>query len=262
MEDLNNLANSEKECGEKLWPPAGIKWYYSDSFTAIAHGDSLELLPQMPKVDLVLTDPDYNAKDIGPNHRRYVNGAPFLDVDDYGLFCKEWFELVSRLTSNIVFTPGIANTHNYPQPYWQICWHKPAAVSFNRVGGYNVWEPVFLYGKPMKRLGQDFVKCNTLNCKKGPESGHPCPKPLSLWRFLLEHTEGSVVDPFLGSGTTLVTAKQLNRKAIGIEIEEQYCEISARRLQQEVMDFRCKAEQENTEQDTGRNTGQQGSLTL
>ena len=72
-------------------------------------------------------------------------------------------------------------------------------------------------------------------------SGHPCPKPLKAWTWLL--TKGSVessdtiLDPFMGSGTTLRAAKDLGRKAIGIEIEERYCEVAAKRMSQSVMEM-------------------------
>jgi site-specific DNA-methyltransferase (adenine-specific) len=70
------------------------------------------------------------------------------------------------------------------------------------------------------------------------KNGHPCPKPLKAWRRLLNNIsqpEQTVLDPFMGSGTTLRTAKDLGRKAIGIEIEERYCEIAAKRLAQDVL---------------------------
>lgn len=70
--------------------------------------------------------------------------------------------------------------------------------------------------------------------------GHPCPFPLELPKRCIAATTdlGDVVlDPFMGSGTTLRAAKDLGRKAIGIEIEERYCEIAAKRLAQEVLDF-------------------------
>lgn len=199
----------------------------------------MELLPQLPAVDLVLTDPPYNAKNIGPNQRIYIGTMMQLPIEQYLEFCDDWFR--KSIATRKVFTPGISNTHAYPQPKWQICWHKPASVSFNRMGGFNAWEPIFVYGDTCKvRLGQDYLKYNTLNFTKGPEKNHPCPKPLSLWSFLVEkfsaQTE-TVLDPFVGSGTTLVSAKIHGRKAIGIEIEERYCEIAAKRLAQEVFDF-------------------------
>ena len=73
---------------------------------------------------------------------------------------------------------------------------------------------------------------------RGGKTGHPASKSLEIVRDLaLRLSIDTILDPFLGSGTTLVAAKQLNRKAIGIEIEEKYCEIAVRRLAQEVMDF-------------------------
>jgi site-specific DNA-methyltransferase (adenine-specific) len=68
-------------------------------------------------------------------------------------------------------------------------------------------------------------------------SAHPNQKPVSLMEWALKFGEGDVIDPFTGSGTILVAAKNLGRKATGIEIEERYCEITAKRLQQEVFDF-------------------------
>jgi site-specific DNA-methyltransferase (adenine-specific) len=67
---------------------------------------------------------------------------------------------------------------------------------------------------------------------------HPCPKPVTFMRWVVERCTASadtVLDPFMGSGTTLRAAKDLGRRAIGIEIEERYCEIAARRLAQEVL---------------------------
>ena len=73
---------------------------------------------------------------------------------------------------------------------------------------------------------------------KPSAADHPTPKPLELFLlFARLHSHGSdlILDPFMGSGTTLVAAKNLGRKAIGIEIEERYCEIAARRLAQTVL---------------------------
>ena len=158
-------------------------------------------------------------------------------MDGHKKFCKTWFNQSYKLSKNIVFTPGIANMCYYPQPYWALCWHKPAAVSFNRFQGYNAWEPIFCYGKNTQRIGQDYLKINTLNFKKGIEKNHPCPKVPELISWLILHfsNEGdTVLDPFLGSGTTSRVCKDLNRKCIGIEINKNYADIAVTRLAQEV----------------------------
>ena len=202
---------------------------------SIICGNCLEVMKNWPDncVDLVLTDPDYNAKDIGPNKKKYDICS--MQKKDYPKFCSRWFELANELSKAVVFTPGIANTHYYPAPFWQICWHKPAAVSYNRMGGFNAWEPIFTYGNVTKaKLGQDYILCNTLNLKKGPESEHPCPKPLPLMLKLVEHfsqLNDLILDPFCGSGTTCVAAKMLGRRYIGIDISEKYCEIARQRLE-------------------------------
>lgn len=212
--------------------------YYQDDKAGITIycGDCREIVPRLSGIDIVFTDPDYNADDIGPNHQEYADGMPALTRDDYKDWCHSWFDAVTKVSSTIVFTPGIANIWNYPAAKWMLCWHKPAAVSFNRLGGYNAWEPILVYGAPFSRLPQDYLKFNTLNFKKGAEREHPCPKPESLWTYLITCMKpGTILDPFLGSGTTTYCAKKLNRKCIGIEISEKYCEIAVKRLAQEVM---------------------------
>jgi site-specific DNA-methyltransferase (adenine-specific) len=72
---------------------------------------------------------------------------------------------------------------------------------------------------------------------KQENHGHPAPFPLRLASHLVRSYRGLVLDPFMGSGTTLVAAKNLGRAAIGVEIEERYCEIAAKRLSQEVLPF-------------------------
>lgn len=202
----------------------------------IIQGDSLELMKDMAdgSVDLVLTDPPYNAKNIGPNEREYSEGTMQLPEKEYRKFCKDWIKEALRVGKRVVFTPGIANMCFYPQPKWVICWHKPAAVSFNRMGGFNAWELVFIYGDTKGvRLGQDYLKVNTLNFTKGVEAEHPCPKPPELIGKLISifSKEGELVfDPFNGSGTTTVMARNLKRSYMGIDKNKSYCEMAEKRL--------------------------------
>jgi len=97
-------------------------------------------------------------------------------------------------------------------------------------------QPIFYYGKnPNHNMGRP---CSYRLTEAPEVNGHPCPKPLKAWKLLLSNIslEGqTVLDPFMGSGTTLRAAKDLGRKAIGIEIEEKYCEIAVKRLAQGVL---------------------------
>jgi len=203
----------------------------------IIQGDCIKFMRTLPDkcIDLILTDPPYNAKDIGPNKRKYIVGQMQLPLKEYIKFCQDWFKEANRVAKRIVFTPGIANICYYPQPDWIACWHKPAAVSFNRFGGFNAWEPVMLYGKIPKgnRLPQDYLLENTMNFSKGAEKEHPCPKPLVLMQRLVQifSKEGELVfDPFNGSGTTCVAAKSLKRNYLGIDISKKYNEIAKGRI--------------------------------
>lgn len=205
----------------------------------VVQGDCLEGMKMIPRkaIPLVLTDPPYNAKNIGPNERVYENQTMQLPDAEYKKFCKNWFKLARRISKTLVFTPGIANTHCYPQPDWIIAWHKPAARSFNRMGGFNAWEPIFIYGKIAKgkHLGQDYILRNTLNFSKGAEKNHPCPKPPLLWEVLIDKfsNEGDLIlDPMMGSWTTAKVSKELRRNFIGFDIEKKYCEIGEKRLEQ------------------------------
>jgi len=216
-----------------------MKPYYDDGQITIYHGDCREILPTLEPVDLVLTDPDYNGKDIGVHGRRYINGMPHLSESDYQTWCQEWFALAQNISPRVVFTPGVKNLWNYPMARWAYAWYKPGAASNNKMGGFNIWEPILIYGPgyPQQSSGDVFVG-TPLNFHQGPEREHPCPKHLGLWLWLvsgLSRLNETILDPFLGSGTTARAAKNLGRKAIGIEIEERYCEIAVKRLAQEVM---------------------------
>lgn len=104
-------------------------------------------------------------------------------------------------------------------------------------------EELYLIGGPWqligKRRGSVISTSHVMGNPSGVVSatGHPTAKPVGLMEDLLGVTTGTVADPFAGSGSTLVAAKLLGRKAIGVEIEERYCEIAARRLDQGILLF-------------------------
>lgn len=216
--------------------------YPDDFINKIIQGDCLEVMKQMPDkcVDLVFADPPYNAKNIGPNARVYEGQRMQLPEKEYIKFCKDYFKECFRISKTVVITPGIANVCYYPNPSWIICWHKPAACSFNRFGGFNAWEPVMVWGKIAKgkRLPQDVLLVNTMNFSKGPEKDHPCPKPLELMLLLVDKfcPEGGIVfDPFMGSGTTALAAKKLGMRYSGVEKIKNYIKMANQRLAQEYL---------------------------
>ncbi len=103
--------------------------------------------------------------------------------------------------------------------------------------GFQNLAHILLYGKaPNLHLGsRNTVLRSTEQCD---DCGHPCPKPMGWMRWATDLGSlwgETILDPFMGSGTTLRAAKDLGRKAIGIEIEEKYCEIAAKRMEQEVL---------------------------
>lgn len=211
--------------------------YPDDYIGKVMEGDCLEAMKEMPDgcVDLVLTDPPYNAQSIGPDNRKYEDGKMKLVLKEYRKFCREWFKEAKRVSKCLVFSPGTRNVCYYPQPNWIICWSKPQAPSFSSLGGFNVWEPIMVYGKPAsgKRVSRDLFRCDVHNWSVGLEKNHPCPKRISwaMWFIKRFSNEGDLVmDPMIGSGTTAVAAEGLSRKWIGIEKEPKYCEIARQRL--------------------------------
>lgn len=197
--------------------------YYSEAGIEIWCGDCHEVIPTLPKVDLVLTDPPYG---VGKNYESYCDTYDSLT---------ELIACLGQFPKRII-TCGVNNIWRYPEAEWVLCWWKPNGMTRSRVANANVWEPILVYG-----CGYVFGTDGKEICTSPQNNGHPCPKPLKLFHWLIEKASKEnqlILDPFMGSGTTLVAAKLLGRRAIGIEIEERYCEIAARRLAQGVLPLR------------------------
>jgi site-specific DNA-methyltransferase (adenine-specific) len=212
-------------------PPLGLKPYYEDNSCAIFLGDCREILLQVD-ADILLTDPPYNVgKDYGVHDDAMTPGQ-------YHDWIGSWWCLVPE--KRIVF-PGVGNLSLWAkyEPVATACWYKPGATGRANPFQWNEWEPILVWGC-MFSCSDVFRQPISEQSDTG---NHPCPKPLGLFKKIIKRlrTKGTLLDPFMGSGTTLRAAKDLSRKAIGIEIHEPYCEIAAKRLSQEVLDFSGEA---------------------
>ncbi len=203
--------------------------YYEQDGITIYHGDCREVLPI--KCDLALADPPYNY---GIKYGLHDDSMP---RDEYGRWVANLYALMREGAERVIVFPGHGNMDLWfaiKRPSAVGCWYKPGN-SGSSVAGFVEWEPWLYWGgnKAMLR-GSDTIRA-PVSCQSFV-GDHPCPKPLALIRKLLWKDNGDlVVDPVMGSGTTLVAAAMSSRRAIGIEIEERYCEIAAKRLSQQVL---------------------------
>jgi site-specific DNA-methyltransferase (adenine-specific) len=220
-----------------------VKPYYEQDGITIYHGDTLELLRILPGYTAIVTDPPYGIA--LENHgmqgsHGWTTVAGDADIRAGVAVC----EMAAR-----VRVPMIAFASPWkPWPgYWPnlLVWDKGGAVG----GGGDT-------ATTAKRTWE-LIQARNVACRNGrPESVwrypltqnmlalHPTQKPEALMLRLIREfvePEHQVFDPFMGSGTTLVAAKRLGRKAVGVEIEERYCEIAAKRLAQGALDFFSEA---------------------
>ncbi len=218
--------------------------YYDHAGITIYHGDCREWM-QLPtcEPDLILTDFPYGINlDYGSS---YLDTKQSLDE-----LIRDTLPVMRKLAAVSAMTCGVVNQWRFPQPTWVLSWFQTNAFTSTGFYGFNMWQPILCYGTdPYLKRGrgrqQDVIQ--TIAALGGdhgcdnPPLGHPCPKPLPSWRKILSRLSPDstdvILDPFMGTGTTLRAAKDLGRKAIGIEIEERYCEIAAKRMAQEVFSF-------------------------
>lgn len=206
-----------------------MKPYYDHGGIQIFHGDCREILPTI-SADSVFADPPY--------------GIGKAEWDSH--FPMEWMPLAAESCSfAMAVTPGVGNLALMPFTFgsmtyrwtWSIQIINGMTFKGHGIGGFANWIACLIYARPQVGLGafQDATQC----CIDGIKPEHPSPKPYKAMQWIVDRLPGeSLIDPFCGSGTTLLAAKSRNRKAIGVEIEEKYCEIAAKRLSQEVFDFK------------------------
>lgn len=240
-----------------------MKLYYSDDLVQLYHGsvDDLHLLHNelAGRVDLVVTSPPYN---LGAKRSRgqewsaladgYDTHSDDMPHNDY----VSWQQSVLAALWSLLSSDGAIFYNHKPRvggiqvrlPLELIPGHMhlrqiivwDRGSGFNRTGAYFVptHEWLMLIAKSEFRISTRNID-DVWRIPFETGSDHPAPFPLALAKRAIAATTGTqlVLDPFAGSGTTLRAAKDLGRKAVGIELSERYCEMAAHRLAQEVLQF-------------------------
>ena len=227
-----------------------MKPYYEDAASGIViyHGDCCEILPTLSDVDLICTDPPYGiAYETSRRSRTDKLRVPVSNDETLDVVAKAWPMAMAKLKMDRHWY-AFASPRRIPEAkaIFDGCKHILAwdkgdrgTVGDLECGFGEAWEAIF-YGMKGRRpiRGKRPRTVIRYDWSATMDPVHPTVKPVGLLMRLIGWSTdvGEVVlDPFAGSGTTLAAAKQMGRRAIGIELEERYCEIAANRLRQGVL---------------------------
>jgi len=202
-------------------------------------GDCLEVLPLIGRVDAVVTDPPYGVDRAASGIREatwrkatHYDGQ-FSDTPAYiGSVVVPAVEICIENANAVAVTPGFKCLNLYPRPA-HIGGYYYQGQSTVTAWGAAWWQPILFYGKDPHcgRLQRDMFigRSNT----EQERNGHPCPKELGTWTVLVERmscADHTILDPFMGSGTTGVACIKTGRNFIGIEKEPKYFKIACNRI--------------------------------
>ena len=206
--------------------------YYEQDGITIYHGDCREV---GWSATVLITDPPYGIEFKGKGTRWTKPSGGYTNPDCSEVGPEAVISALSIVQRGVVFC-GPSSLWKYPEPSALGCVYCPSGAGRNS-WGFQCFHPILFYGKrPGYPGATSFQSFETAG-----ESDHPCPKPLGWMEWCIRRSTidcDVVVDLFAGSGTTLIAAKNCGRRAIGIEIEERYCEIAAKRLGQSVLSFK------------------------
>jgi len=215
------------------------KPFYQDEAVTIYHGDCREIVPSLGKFDLLLTDPPYEVVATGGGigaKRKYLSDIKGFTDEGFDMSILDgfnnWFCFCAKSQLLQLIQKAVVRR-------WQlVTWNKPNPTPLCN-GNYLPDTEYIVHSFEPKRLFGEFRdKSRYIEYPAQQGNLHPNEKPLPVIQKLVKlGTVGgeNILDPFAGSGTTGRAAKDLGRKCTLIEREERYCEIAARRMQQEVL---------------------------
>lgn len=221
--------------------------YYTDELVTLYHGDCLEIDAWLD-ADVLVTDPPYGIA--WQSGHMYMDRRIARQVRDYGhrktvahdddTTVRD--EVLTRWGDRPAAVFGTWKIERPPQVRHRLIWDKQgrfpglAAAAF-----YPADEEIYIWGDGWTSSPPQRSVITTHEMRSGANSetarlGHPTPKPVQLLEVIVSKApDGVIADPFAGSGSTLLAARNLGRRSIGVELEERYCEIIARRLSQGVL---------------------------
>jgi DNA modification methylase len=204
-------------------------------------GDCLEILPEIRSVDALVTDPPYGVMLGEKNSGQAIEKAQaayrgFSDTPEYvrDKVIPAIKIALSKAKRGII-TPGKRNLLSYPPPDDIGVWFNPAGTSIGR-WGFSLASPILYYGKPPINIRKSGASSVWGHFERNTELKklHPCPRPLKFttWAVNKASLEGEIVlDPFMGTGTTGVACVSIQRRFIGIEIDEKYFDVACKRIE-------------------------------
>jgi DNA modification methylase len=226
-------------------PPDGVNSppepYYSDDLVTLYHGDCREVTDWL-EADVLVTDPPYGMAYASRTGATIANDATLAARDAAlaawgarpALMFATW-KVERPATTRQVLIWDKSEGNGTGALLW-----SPWGMSHEEVYVLGEWPPVAPGGrwreggKPAREAG--VLRVANYNTQALDRPDHPTPKPVGLMeRLIAKCPPGTIADPFAGSGSTLVAAKNLGRRAIGVELDERYCEIAAKRLAQDTL---------------------------
>lgn len=198
-------------------------------------GDCMDILPTLGKVDAVVTDPPYGINYDPSSHTRYNgenNGFDAIANDDI----ETDLSLIFSLDCEMIIWGAENLYRQLPHRGRWICWHKRSYATKPNSMPSGDFELAWMnkktgFYKYVQVIHGGVINADSLNGNNEPRF-HPTQKPVKLLEFCIELVKwGTILDPFMGSGTTGVACANLGRKFIGIEIEPKYFDIACKRIE-------------------------------